>query len=380
MMRVLQVVGSMSPSWGGLTRAVAGLTEAMVRRGLEVKIVTTSRGRETQLHPQGVKVESLPTTIGSWRHARGLRHLLIQSVAWADLVHIHGLWLYPHFLASRIAQKARKPYLVSPHGMLDPWALNQRRLRKRVYNAIIERNTLCKAALIHAVSDMEVAAVSRLGLGVPVLLVPNGIDHREFAQAFDQASVATRFPQLAGKTVILFMGRVHPKKGLDLLASTFGALAKSRPDLFLLIVGPENGDYAKRIQSRLEGGKDQCLFTGMFQGEQRLHALALADIFVLPSYSEGFPLAPLEAMAAGLPVILSEQCNIPNIEESGAGIITAHNAESLSRAILTLVDKPLLRKQMGRNGRELVLRTYTWENAAARLKTSYDRCCSGTEV
>jgi glycosyltransferase involved in cell wall biosynthesis len=353
----------------------------MVRRGIEVDIVTTTRPHSEQLfNPLGVRVQAVPCKfIRAWAYAPSLSRTIKDSVQKADLVHLHGLWLFPHFVASRASWQAGKAYVVSPHGMVDSWALSQGKLKKQIYGNLIEWQTLKRAAVIHAVSESEARDIKRLGFTSEVVTIPNGVDFTEFVELPSRSVFQQRNPIIADKTVFLFLGRIHPKKGLDLLLRAFCEVAKVRPNTVLIIAGPDETGYQKQLENYLaEAGQlDKCIFPGMLQSEERLAALAAADVFVLPSYSEGFPIAPIEALAAGLPVILTEACNIPGIEEAGCGIIVRPENDSLSKAMRQLANNPELGKQMGDRGRELVLAKYTWARIASRLTQVYESVLLG---
>jgi glycosyltransferase involved in cell wall biosynthesis len=374
-MRLLHIVEGLSPALGGMSRVAANLSELFARAGSEVEIITTIAQSSDRIYqPSGVTVQALPRRfVPSWAYAPGLAEIIERAVANADLIHLHGLWLYPHFVASRAAWRARKPYLVSPHGMMDEWALAQGKLKKQVYGSLIEWRTLQRAAAIHAVSETEATDIKRLGFTADVVTIPNGINRNEFAQLPNPSVFTTRYPELLNKTIFLFLGRLHPKKGLDLLVKAFTEVAKVRSDTALVFAGPDESGCQLSIASYLdgEGLGGRCLFTGMLGDEERLAALSAAHIFVLPSYSEGFPLATIEALAAGLPVILTEACNVPDIEEQGAGIIVKPEVSSLQQAMLRLADDPTVRKQMGINGRQLALDAYSWDTVAERMGSVY---------
>lgn len=375
-MKVLHVVEGLAPSLGGLSRAVAKLSEEMARRGAEVDIITTTRTRSDELfRPVGVKVQAVPCKfVRAWAYAPGLSSIIKNSVRKADLIHLHGLWLFPHFVTSRASWQAGKPYVVSPHGMMDSWALSQGRLKKQIYGNLIEWKMLRRAAALHTVSESEARDIKRLGFATEVVTIPNGVDSSEFADLPSRSVFRQRYPIIADKTVFLFLGRIHPKKGLDLLIRAFCRVAKICPNAVLIIAGPDEADYQKHLEDYLAaaGQLHNCIFTGLLQPEERLAALAAADIFVLPSYSEGFPIAPIEALAAELPVILTEACNIPDIEEAGCGIVVNPETASLSDAMFQLANNRELRKQMGTRGRQLALAKYTWDRIATCMTRAYE--------
>lgn len=371
-MNVLHAVEGLSAEFGGLSRAVVGLAGALTRRRIDVEIIATRHDRQEPI-PSGVlPVQTFRRNpAGMWQLSGAVR----RAVAWADLVHVHGLWRSPQFFASRAAWRMDKPYLVSPHGMLDSWALRRRRFRKQLYGRLIEWETLTRSSAIHVLTEREALDVSRLGFGRPVQLIPNGLDLSEFDRLPDRATGACHFPAIAGKRVILFLGRIHPQKGLDLLVRAFHDVVHRCPETFLLIAGPDEEGYRRHVEADLKRlvPPDRFLFTGLLQGESRLAALASADIFVLPSYSEGLPMAALEAMAAGLPVILSEDCNLSSVQEIGAGLVVPTQADALCKAILYLIDAPFLAKAMGQRGAVFVRTHYAWDTVADQMIDLYER-------
>jgi glycosyltransferase involved in cell wall biosynthesis len=373
-MRVLHVVPSMSTGWTGLSRSVAGLSGALVPLGVRSCIVTTRRSRaEAFLTPEEVVVEVFDRgPFGWWGYARGLAGAIHRATYEADLVHVHGLWLYPHVVASRVARSLGKPYVVSPHGMLDAWALNHHRLRKRLYSLLFGSRSLRRATAIHAVSEAEARDARRL-THCSVFVVPNGIDAAEVQRVQSTSTVLRRYPILANRTILLFLGRVYPRKGLDILVEGFSGVAKRRDDVSLVVAGPDDEGYGLWVTRRLEteGLKDRVVITGMVEGDERLALLSSCDVFVLPSYSEGLPIAALEAMACGKPVILTEACNIPGVDEAGAGFIIPPTAEALAISLERMLESVATRREMGERARRFALSRYTWDQCAHRMFKAY---------
>jgi glycosyltransferase involved in cell wall biosynthesis len=262
--------------------------------------------------------------------------------------------------------------------MLDTWALNQRRLKKRLYFRLIESRTLRSASSIHAVSETEIEDIRRLAISTEVVHVPNGINQADFEHLPDRNIFREKHPAVAKKTIVLFLGRVHPKKGIALLAKAFSDLAGAQPDLALVVVGPDSGGCQRELEDCMNasGAAGSYVFTGLLGREECIEALAAADIFVLPSSSEGLPIAAMEALAAGLPVILTKACNLQEVEENGAGMIIEQDADALRQAIVTLAGDQATRKEMGRKGREFALTHYTWDRIAARMVNVYESILS----
>jgi glycosyltransferase involved in cell wall biosynthesis len=377
-MKVLHVAASLSPEWGGPVAVIANLTHALEATGVKCTVFATT-GRRVGTDPaslDGVETHLFPTgpLARLWvGHAPGLARALSWAVPDYDLVHIHELWHYPHYAAYRAAQEAGKPYVVTVHGELDPWALGHKRLKKQVYMTAVQRRILQGAAALHAITAAEEQQIQSLGFVPPVAIIPNGI-YPETADCLPTPDeFLTHYPELVGKRIILFLGRIHPKKGLDILAKAFGQLVQSRQDISLVIAGPDEGGYCRQVEDMLKEARalDRTVFTGMLTGTEKLAAFSAASVFVLPSYSEGFSVAILEAMACGLPVIISHQCRFPEVAEAGSGLVIGSDAEQLHAALAHLLDHPEEGREMGRRGRQMVIQKYTWDSVANRVRQLY---------
>ena len=238
--------------------------------------------------------------------------------------------------------------------------------------AVLDR-ALRNADAIHAITPAEKRRIADLGYQTPVTVAPNGIDSAPFDTLPDPREFLNRFPALENKRVILFLGRLNPTKGLDILARAFSAIARRFPDAVLLMAGPDEEGGQRIMESilRSEGVLDRTLFTGMLTGYDKLAAMSRADLFVLPSYSEGFSIAILEAMAARLPVVITEGCNFPEVAEHGAGFVVEASDRPVTEAVGTLLSNHDLRVRMGEQGRKLVSERYTWRVTATTLADLY---------
>lgn len=379
MVKVLHVLTSVAAQWGGATSAAVSLCEGLAQKGVQCHIFAPDfpKGGQ-QLHPQGVGV-SLFTTgfLARWwkGYSPSLAKALSKAVQDFDLVHIHELWHYPHLAAYQAAIRWKKPYIITLHGGLEPWAFGYKGTKKRVYMRLVQRRILKKAGAIHALTPEEEREVRRLGLRTPVMLIPNGIHPRDFRDLPARTELESSYPELEGKRVVLFLSRIHPKKGLDLLAKALGRIVRQPEgeDVHLVIAGPDEGGYQAKVESMLKGNGvfDKTTFTGMLTGRNKLAALARADLFVLPSYSEGFSVATLEALACGLPTVITHQCYFPEVGKSGAGEIIQPDADELTVALKKLMDAPDLRRHMGERARRLVLERYTWDQISGQMLELY---------
>jgi len=378
-MKILHVVISLAPEWGGPTKMVHELTEALVEKGVEVSLFApVRRGGEAEITcPKGVNMQLFEEGFGArwWPgYSPGLARKVMQEMGKFDLVHIHELWSHPHLAASQAARKSGKPYVVTVHGGLEPWAINHKAFKKKIYWALFQRRILQRATALHAITDEEVKHIRACGIDNEILMIPNGINPQEFCSLPVRREMERLYPQFVGKQVVLFLGRLHPIKGLDILARAFGKVAKMREDLCLLIVGPDSEGYKTEVVKILvsEGALDKVVFAGMLIGQEKLAVFGGADIFVLSSYSEGFSIAILEAMACGLPVIITRQCHFPEVAEAGAGLVIEPEVGQLAVAIERLLNEPELRQEMGRNGQRLVNDKFTWEKIANQMLVLYE--------
>lgn len=379
-MKVLHVAPTMSAEAGGPPVALRGLATALAGVGVGCEILTTAGGRfrgpALTVPDARVHVCAASRLSFLWNsHSPELAGFLDEHVAEFDIVHVHELWHYPGFVACRAAQREGVPYLISLRGGLDRVALRQKALRKWLYMRLVQRHLLDSAAALHALTAVEAAQAATLRVGTSVTVVPNGVAPGldETIDQLDTAVFLQRFPRLADKRVILFLGRLTANKGVDLTARSFIGLAKEFEDASLMIVGPNEGETQARATRLLEaaGVIDRVTFTGALDGDDKLAALACADVFVLPSYAEGFSNAVLEALAAGLPVVISEHCNFPEVAEHGAGFVVRTDVGEIGRALATLLGDERRREEAGRNGRRMVAEGYGWPTVAEAFAGLY---------
>lgn len=376
-MRILHVTPYYRPAaeWGGPVRSVALLAQSTAREGAEVEVLTTSaRGRrELPEVPQGTRdVGGVPVTY--CRAGGGPRRFFYSAdlgaelrgrLPRADVVHIHGIWTYPVVAAARACERHGVPYVLSPRGSLDPWALRQGRLKKCVYMLLFERRTLCRAALLHFTSDDEQRTVPA-DLGArPSVVVPNGLE-LEPLLSLDRA--ATLVPE------ILIIGRLHPMKGFDVLVPALRLLADTGQLANLVVAGNDEGGFRAHIERLVVAHRlqDRVRFLGEVDGARKDEALRRAALLVAPSYRENFGNAVAEAMAAGLPVVVSDRVGIaPDIAAAGAGVVVPMDPAALASALARLLADRALRAAMGRRGRELVCARYAAPAVARAMLAAY---------
>jgi len=352
---------------GGMVPSILGMTGALRRAGGDVRIVTPT--------PSRLDVSAVPSGLS----IAGPEADMIDAIRSAEVVHIHGLWQGHGRRGASAARRAGIPYVMTAHGMAEPWALRHKRLKKQAYLALVESRNLRRAACLHALSRPEIGHLRALAPGAPVCFVPNGVDPTFFDDLPARSALEAEHPELKDKFVLLFFGRVHAKKGLDLLAEALGTLHNDFPDLHLLIAGKDDGAWAPFADRLGELGlTDRATYVGHVGGEQARKVWAAADAFILPSYSEGFSMAILEALACSLPCLFTTACHFPEAGEADAAVVVNPQADAVTRALRELLERsPAERARLGANGRRLVETEYAWDQQAHRLAAVYQWLAGG---
>ena len=377
-LRVLHVIASMAAEWGGTATAVAGLTKALGELGVHSEIVTTTDDAEGPLLPTPhLTRHCFPRGKAArvWAaYSRPLAAHLERATGDFDIVHIHGLWHFGGLTAARIAKRKEVPYIVSLRGELDGRRLRHKGFKKRIYRALLLDDMLRSANALHAVSAAECGHVRRLGIRAPVFVCPNGVD---LAALDERAPPDEQFlaehRALQGRQVVLYLGRIDALKGLGVLAEAFVEVASARDDAALLVAGRDEDHTLPGVQRTLRnaGVSERVALAGFLTGRRKSAALARADVFVLSSYSEGFSNAVVEALATGLPVVISEQCNFPEVESAGAGFVVPAAPGAVAEAIAAVLADADLARRMGENARRLIEENYQWSTIARRMAQRY---------
>lgn len=303
---------------------------------------------------------------------------LIRQLQSLDIIHNHGLWTFLSVATHRWSRQKRRPYVVSPQGMLDAWALKNSETKKRVAALAYERRHLHDAACLHAVGQEEVEAIRNYGLTNPICVIPNGVDLPPVDGRKRMAPWLGKVP--AGAKVLLYLGRLHPKKGLPNLirawneVSGIGDLKEGASEWTLVIAGWDQGGHEEELKSLTKDlNIDQrTLFIGPLFGDERDGAYANASAFILPSFGEGVPLAVLEAWANSIPVLMTPQCNLPEGYSAKAAIRIEANPSDIAAGIHELVGLPEhSRIDMGLRGRKLVAERFNWSRIATSMHDVY---------
>lgn len=387
-MKVLHVLPTLSPRLGGPAMVVANAAHALRPLGWESTIVATDLAHPASWSGrERVTLADIPAGAGldarlypaRWpyrlAYSPALARALREMVHEYDVVHIHMLFQYPQFAAYEAARRAGVPYVVAPRGALDPHLRRRSRLVKAVTGLLWQRRMLDAAAALHFTTGEEARLVSDLRLRAPAIVAPNGIDWHSFQHL--PPGEAFRSRHLAGHDgpVVMHLGRVSHKKGLDVLVRAFARAARGEPRAVLALVGPDDDGLTPKLRALAarEGVADRVVFTGMLTGDDKRAALAAADVWALPSHTENFGVAVVEAMAAGRAVIISHAVNLaPDAEAAGAALVRRNTAEAFAEAIASLLGDPDRREALGRAARAFA-RRYDWEAVAPAWCALYER-------
>ncbi|GBF81261.1 hormogonium polysaccharide biosynthesis glycosyltransferase HpsP [Aphanothece sacrum] len=393
-MKILHVVPSISLVYGGPSQMVLGLCAALADQGIDVTILTTNSNGDTGQLPlevplgvpilqKGYQIIYFPCSpFRRYKFSLQLLQWLANHASDYDIAHIHALFSPVSTAAATIARYCHLPYILRPLGTLDPADLQKKRLLKQFYGTFLERPNLAGAAGVHFTTEQEAKISHRYGVKTQDLVIPLGVSLPDNCPPYGQIRQNLGIPN--NLPLLLFMSRIDPKKGLNLLLAAGENLVKREVKFHLVIAGsnPQDPTYEAQIQEQIS---KSCLakhttITGFVKGELKLGLLQDADLFVLPSYYENFGIAVAEAMAMNIPVVISEGVYIwPDIQEVAAGWVTSLDIEMLTNTLETALNNPQERQKRGENARQLVLNRYQWPVIAQQMIKTYANLISPTE-
>tara|TARA_B110001469_G_scaffold117373_1_gene123285 strand:- start:4183 stop:5337 length:1155 start_codon:yes stop_codon:yes gene_type:complete len=369
-MKLSVIVADIGPTAGGLYYSVRAMSAgASLLEGNQVEVFAMGElSHESQEHwapvrPQ-VFTKKIPKAYGyAPRMQQSLRSFS------PEIIHSHGIWMYNSMVAWRESQRTGAPLIVSPRGMLDPWAVQNSGLKKKLVGHLFEYRFLRDVTCFHALNESEAKSIREFGLKQPICIIPNGTD---------LPVKNSRKPCGDGLKRMLFIGRIHPKKGISNLIKAWGLLLKEQPELKqewrLTIAGWEDGDYLAGYSSEaaVADCADSIEWPGSVYGEAKHELLSTSDAFVLPSFSEGLPMSVVEAWSYGLPVVMTPQCNLPEGFEYEAAVEIESTLEGTMAGLRVILDmNDAEREAMGRNGRSLVESHFTWDMQVKKMQSVY---------
>jgi len=357
------------------------IAEGLAQRGVSVDVAATDdNGPERLSVPLGTPMTEHGVTYRYFRRQTSFYNASLPLTSWLwkavpdyNLVHIHALFSYSSTVAAWIAGAKHVPYVVRPLGILNRWGMRYRRpLFKTLSYELFERGILERSAAVHYTSDQEQKEAETLGFHAPAAIIPNPYDLE--GQTAAPGGFRSRYPELADSLIVLFMSRLDEKKGLDLLIPAFAHLRQTEPRAKLVIVGGGPEALLSRLKglARSHGVEREILWTGFLQGNDKQQALTDADLFVLPSYSENFGVAAVEAMTFGLPVVVSDQIGIhSDIAAAGAGLVTPCAVDPLAAALARFAGDADLRRSTGSQGKRLAREQYSVDAACGKILELY---------
>ena len=385
-MKILYVSPYYYPAskFGGPISAVHALNKVLVKKGHNVEVYTTSAGLNEQGDvPLGKSIEIEGVKVTYFKqygddHIAFAPKLFLELPKHArefDILSLSEVWPLTVLAGSVAGSLWGLPYVISPHGTLTGYAMNLKsKTKKFSYYHLIAKHYLKKAQAITFSSEYEKNA-SLYPQKQKTFVIPNGIDLSAFGNLPKRGLFRQRHPALKNKRVVLFLGRLAPIKGLDVLAKAFGELIRNRDDVFLVIAGPDYAGYETRVRAWLrdEGLSEKTLFTGLLSFQEKLSAYVDADVFVMPSYLESFGISAVEAMACGTPTIVSENVGISNeIRQHNAGVVVETTTESLSNGMMLLLEDTHQAAEMVSNAQELVKNRFEINAVADTTVNAYE--------
>ena len=386
-MKVLHVISHMSLSYGGMALACKEIAENQVKSGVDCTLITSNldfpagKLKKELLKPiieNGVKVIYVPIFFKPLVFSFQIMKILKSEIKNADIVHIHGLYRFPQTFSSWYARKIGKPYIISPHGSLDPVVYNNkdRYFLRSLYQKIFELKNINKATKIHFTAFEEKSLTNNLIPSSKGVIIPNGINTEEYENLPSEGFFKSRFNIDDNLFKILFLGRITWKKGLDILISSIKIIKENIPNVVLLVVGPDNEGYKIKLLKIIKelNLSKQIKFIGLVDREDVKKSFVDSDIFVLPSYSENFGLTIVESMACSFPVIISYNVNIYNeIEENNLGYVINCTASEIANSIFNYYQKTVSDKnKIKRHIREYSINNYGWDKCVDKFIRLYN--------
>jgi glycosyltransferase involved in cell wall biosynthesis len=348
-LRLLNVTASINPAAGGISESILRLSKAVMSLGHEVEIVSVDDPASTWKESLGIPIHMKGPPHGPLESSPDFNRWMLQNCGRFDAIISHGLWRDNSRMTRRAARAAKRPYFIFPHGMLDPWfkrTYPMKHLRKSLFWWWTEYAVLrdARAVLFTCREEQLLARETFRPYGCVERVVPLGTSEPPHHLDQQRAAFSQAFPKILNKRVILFLGRLHEKKGCDLLLRAFRHLLETRPrevwnDLHVMIAGPSSHpEYLKLLQelaARCEAlSPGSVSFPGMLSGDLKWGTIRQAEVFILPSHQENFGMAVVEAMACGIPVLISRPVNIwREIESSQAGLVDEDTVEGCSRLL-----------------------------------------------
>ncbi|MBL8267856.1 glycosyltransferase [Steroidobacter sp.] len=381
-MNIVHAVETINPVAGGPVKSASSLAAAQSLLGHKVVLVCYRESEHAEFETllrrglpgeAGVEIHGVHDSRIERFQARSAARSFERLARSADVIHVHGVWRPFTLAAATAALQARRKLVISPRGMLDPWSLRQKRLKKWLALQLVWRRVLDQASFVHALNEDEAALLEPLRLKSECRVFPNGAFPELFEKLPASELFLKRVPGLKGRRYVLFLSRLHHKKGLDYLVDAFATVAGVVPDVDLVIAGPDEGaerDTQRRVEAL--GLRARVHFVGLLNGAEKLAAISGAASFCLPSRQEGFSMAIIEALSCSVPVVISEQCHFPEVASAGAGKVVQLSGGEVAAALLSYLQDDAARQQAALAARKLARDHYSWHQIARRMTGAYE--------
>jgi glycosyltransferase involved in cell wall biosynthesis len=383
-MDILHVIESLDPATGGPALVSISLAAAQARLGNKVSILCNN---DPKRRPDIVKAHAIipgadlvdivdlasPGLAEKLLSIKALP-LLRKLIHRGSFVHLHGVWEPTLWRAAAIAHERGAGYAVRPLSLLHPWQMKRFVVAKKIAFALGVQRMLDQASFIHALNEDEVIFVRKYAPKARIEVLPNGVFMEQFEPWPEKGSFYARHPELKGAPFILFLSRIHHQKGLKYLAAAFQEVTRKNLDVRLVVAGPDRGEAGvfRDLIAQMEL-TSRVHLVGPLYGAEKTEALCDAACYCLPSLNEGFSMALAEALACGLPVVISEQCFFPEVVRAGAGKIVPLDPLVIAGELSNILQNPTLRANMSEAARRLVSEHYTWPRIAEKSVAIYTR-------
>ncbi len=368
------VTVSLSPAAGGLFQSVRLPAHRLAQAGANVTVYGLWDDQFDAAKPAW---DGLPIQVSRVLGPRkfGYSSDMQRRIAGSshEILHQHGIWSFPSWITDAWRRHSGRPIVISPRGMLDAWAVRNSSLKKRLVRLLYEDRNLAGASVIHALNESEAEAIRSFGLTNPIAVIPNGVD-------LPRSGATPATPAWVGsddRRELLFLGRIHPKKGLRELITAWKHLADDHGAILsgwrLVIGGWDDGRHLDALKAQVSalGLSRDISFVGPLFGDDKAAALAHASAFVLPSHSEGLPVAVLEAWSWRLPVFMTRGCNLPQGFAEGSAIEIVSDPVQMADTLAAYLDRTDELKSIGEAGRALVERCFTWDLVVDEMQQLY---------
>lgn len=371
-MKVIHVVPSISQEADGVADVVRNVCKSMAASSEDVRL-TALEWAPISAPPNYLRTFPLglgPRNLGRSPKMQRWLQTEVKSGA-VDIIHNHGLWMMPNVYAGNACLKSNCRLMVSPHGAMSSWALGRSAVMKTIFWKLLQEPAVRTAACFHATAESEYADIRRLGFKQPICIIPCGVNMQSLEQK-----------QLGGRRQLLFLGRIHPIKGVDNLLHAWQAVEHKFQDWDLVVAGPDNVDYLAKMQALAEKLQlKRIVFRGPLYGNEKLRAYKDASLYVLPTHSENFGITVAEALAAGTPAIVTHGAPWAGLAEHGAGWWIEIGVDPLINCLeQALSTSPQRLMEMGKAGYEWMARDFSWERISAQFLVTYHWLLDGGET